>query len=401
VSAAALDLELLREAHGGFCVARSEGKVVFVRGGIPGERVLARVTQENAHHSIADVVEVVTPSPDRVAHIWPEAGRAGVGGVDLGHVAPDAQRRWKGNVIGDVVRRIGGERLAEELGPVEVRAVGEYATGTRTRVSFVADDKGRLAMRRPRSHETVAVHDMPLAVPEFARLGLFEDAWLWAPGETVAAVVPSASPPVVVTGDAVRSAPGRAALRRVREEVRHGGHLLRYVVDAAGFWQVHRDAPRVLVERVLGDAALTGGESVLELYAGAGLLTAPLADAVGPTGAVVSVEGSVTAVDDANVNLAGRPQVRAWAGTVDVRAVGDGPVDVVVLDPPRTGAGTVVMRAILARGPGRIVYVACDPAALARDLAECLGEYRVEHVEAFDLFPHTHHVETVVCLARR
>lgn len=395
-----LELELLRVAHGGYCVARHEGKVVFVRGGLPQERVRARVAQENARHVIADVVEVLAASPDRVPHIWPEGAEEGIGGVDLGHVAPDAQRRWKAEAIADVLRRIGGEAVAAEVGPVEVRSLGEYGRGTRTRVALVVDDAGRLAMRRPRSHGTVAIRRMPLAVPEMAALGLFEGRWSWVPGETVTGVVPSDSPPVVVASG-VWYAPGEPAPRRVRERVDLRAGTQRYVVDAAGFWQVHREAPRVLAEEVLLRAAAGEGDHVLELYAGAGLFTAPLADAVGRRGSVVSLEGSRTAVDDANVTLAGRPQARARAGRVDAATVGTGPLDVVVLDPPRAGAGTAVMRAVMARRPARIVYVACDPAALARDLAAALGEYAVAATVALDLFPHTHHVELVVRLDRR
>ena len=396
-----LDLELLRVAHGGYCVARHGGKVVFVRGGLPGERVRARLAQDGARHAVADVVDVLLASPDRVPHVWQEAAAAGVGGASLGHVAPAAQLRWKAEVIADVVRRIGGARVAAEVGPVEVRSLGVYDRGTRTRVRFVVDDAGRLAMRRPRSHGTVALHRMPLAVPALGDLHLFGGGWSFVPGEEVAAVVPSDSPPVVLASGGTWSAPGEGASRRIRERVVLGGRELRWVLDAAGFWQVHRDAPRVLAEQVVREAAPARGQSVLELYSGAGLLTVPLADAVGPRGRVVAVEASPTAVADATGALEGRPQARVRVGRVDARAVGRGAVDVVVLDPPRSGAGTAVMGAIMARSPARIVYVACDPAALARDLAPALDAYTVGAVTALDLFPHTHHVELVVRLDRR
>ena len=398
-----LDLQLLREAHGGFCVARHEGKVVFVRGGLPGERVRAVVTAEGARHDTARVVEVLDPSPDRVEHVWPAAAREDVGGADLGHVRPAAQLTWKANVIADVMARIGGPAVVEALpGPTAVRAVGDPSVGSRTRVSFTVDDAGRLAMRRPRSHDLVAVREMPLAVPGLAALDLFAGAWGWVPGDRVTAVVPSGSPPVVVTGAGVLAAPGREAERRVRERVPHEGEDLRYVVDAAGFWQVHREAPETLVHQVLAGAALTGGERVLELFAGAGLLTLPLARAVGARGEVVSVEGSRTAVDDATVTLAALPHARVRRARADARTVGrlPGPLDVVVLDPPRTGAGRDLVRAVAAHAPERIVYVACDPAALARDLRDLVGGYAITAFTALDLFPHTHHVEIVAVLQR-
>ncbi|MGM0386789.1 MAG: class I SAM-dependent RNA methyltransferase, partial [Actinomycetota bacterium] len=255
-----LELDLLREAHGGFCVARHDGKVVFVRGGLPGERVRAVVTAEGARFDTARVVEVLTPSPDRVEHVWQAAARQDVGGADLGHVSPAAQLRWKANVIADVMARIGGPEVVGALpDPVEVAPVGESTLGTRTRVSFAVDDAGRLAMRRPRSHDLVPVDSMPLAVPEVAALDLFGGNWRWVPGGRVGAVVPSDSAPVVVTAGGVWEAPGRPGGRRVREVVSHAGDEFRYAVDAGGFWQVHRDAPGELVRRVLGGAALAGG----------------------------------------------------------------------------------------------------------------------------------------------
>ncbi|MGM0384854.1 MAG: class I SAM-dependent RNA methyltransferase, partial [Actinomycetota bacterium] len=191
--------------------------------------------------------------------------------------------------------------------------------------------------------------------------------------------------------------------RRVREVVPHADDELRYAVDAGGFWQVHRDAPGELVRRVLGGAALAGGERVLELFSGAGLFTLALGRAVGARGEVISIEGSRSAVDDATVNLAALPQVRARRARADARTVSrmEGPVDVVVLDPPRTGAGTALVRALRDRRPGRIVYVACDPAALARDLRELVRDHRIVEAAALDLFPHTHHVEMVAVLQRR
>lgn len=399
-----LELDLLREAHGGFCVARNDGKVVLVRGGLPGERVRAVITAEGARHDTARVVEVLTPSPDRVEHVWPAAARMDIGGADLGHVHPDAQLRWKANVIADVMARIGGREVVASLpGPVEVTAVGESASGTRTRVSFAVDGTGRLAMRRPASHDLVAVEAMPLAVPQIADLDLFGESWRWLPGDRVTAVVPSGSAPVVVTSGGVLAAPGEAGERRVRERVLHEEEELRYVVAADGFWQVHRDAPAALVRHVLDGAALAGGERVLELFAGAGLLTLPLARAVGRRGEVVSIEGSRSAVDDATVNLAALPHVRVRRARADARTVGrvTGPLDVVVLDPPRTGAGRDLVRAVAAHRPRRIVYVACDPAALARDLRELVPTHRILEVSALDLFPHTHHVELVVVLQRR
>lgn len=406
MSGGALDLtlELGDPAHGGFCVARHEGMVYFVSGGLPGELVRVRLTHQAARFANAEVTEVLAASPDRVPHVWPQAAREGIGGADLGHVSPDAQLRWKAAVIAGTMRRIGGKDVAAEVGPVPVERVGEV-DHYRTRVSFAVDGAGRLAMHRPHSTEPVSVDDMPLAVAEILRMEPFGPRWAgtWEPGETVHVVAPSASAPVLVAGTQAWYAPGGPAPATVRERVEVDGRRWDWKLAAGGFWQVNRHAPAALVATVLDLAGLGSGERVLELYSGAGLFTAPLADEVGPGGSVVSVEGAATAVADARANLRTRPQVDVLHGRVDRRAVesAGGRTDVVVLDPPRAGAGRAVMEALVRRAPDRMVLVACDPAALARDLAVVHADYRVDDVRALDLFPHTHHVEMVVLLGRR
>ncbi len=170
-----------------------------------------------------------------------------------------------------------------------------------------------------------------------------------------------------------------------------------FTVAADGFWQPHVEAPRVLVETALGMLAPREGESALDLYAGVGLFSAFLAGAVGSGGSVVAVEGDRVASQHSRTNLADLPWVRALHGSVDrVLRRGVGDADLVLLDPPRTGAKRAVVRAIAALAPRAVAYVACDPAALARDLGYFAEEgYRLADLRAFDLFPMTHHVECV------
>lgn len=406
-----LTLEAGNPAHGGYCVARIPddggsplaGKVALVTGTLPGERVLAEVLEDRPRLVIARTVEVLSPSEHRVEHVWPLAAQTDVGGADLGHVAPAAQLRWKEAVIRDVMRRIGGPAVSQAVGEVPVREVPGGVVGWRTRVGFVVDEAGRPAMRRSGSHELVPLDSMPLAVPEIEELGLFEGRWELEPGSQVRAVAASESPPVLVTPRGVWRAPERSAGARVVERVTTEEGSFRYRVHASGFWQAHRAAPSTLVRAVLEEAHLAGGERVLELYSGAGLFTLPLADAVGPKGRVTALEGARQAVSDARENLAGHPHARVEVARVDGRRVDGltGGFDVVVLDPPRSGAGGAVAGALLKRAAARIVYVACDPAALARDLRTLMAGYEIERVQAFDLFPSTHHVEMVATLARR
>ncbi|MDO4243431.1 MAG: class I SAM-dependent RNA methyltransferase [Actinomyces sp.] len=442
-------------AHGGHCLARPAddpgGRVFFVRHALPGETVRARVTGRGSKAWRADALEVLEASPDRVPLAWPEAGPGGVGGGELSHVSPAAQRDWKRHVLADCLRRIGGEAVAravaalseaqpegvlvEPVGPSPSahRLPGSGAptgVGTRTRVSLTVTPDGRAGMHAFRSSEVLAVRRLPLAVPQIQALGLTE-AGRWRkryrPGMRVEVVAPSLGEPVVVLDGVVHTAAARpTARRRVEERVDASGiglGELSYGVRVDGFWQVHRDAPTVLVDRVVraalsaeptaagtrpgdGPPAPADRTRVLELYSGAGLFTLPLA-MLG--GTVLSLEGSERAVRDARRNLhalrgahlrAGRVTADSVASLGAHEAMGDGP-DVVVLDPPRQGAGQAVAGAVAALGARRIVLVACDPAALARDLAVLLGRgYRLGAMSALDMFPHTHHLEVIAVLDR-
>lgn len=409
-----VDLEIGPVAHGGHCVARLDGRVVFVRHTLPGERVRARLTDAGADATFwrADAVEVLDASPDRVASAWPEAGPGGAGGGELAHVALPAQRAWKRSVLAEQLRRLA--RL--DLEPEVQAAPGDDergGLGWRTRIDLHVDAEGRAGMRGHRSHDVVPLTGMPLATEHVTALGLFDRRW--PAGSRLEAVAPAdGSPPVVLLDGAPfdlhsnRRDPRPNARAAVREQVDVGGTSYAYRVAAAGFWQVHREAPALLAGRVLEAVGDVAGATVLDLYSGAGLFASPLADAVGTDGRLVAVEGDERAVRDARRNAHDRPQVELHAGDV-LDALrgrrGSAPVldaaDVVVLDPPRTGAGRKVVDAVAALGPRRVVYVACDPAALARDVA-LLGErgWADVTITGYDLFPMTHHVEAVAVLDR-
>ena len=409
-----VELEIGPVAHGGHCVARHEGRVVFVRHTLPGERVRAVLTEAapDATFWRADAVEVVQASPDRVRSAWPAAGPGGVGGGELAHVALPAQRTWKAAVLREQLQRLG----KVERDVVVHAAPGDDERGGlawRTRIDLVADAQGRAGMRRYRSHDVVALDDMPLATEQVTDLDLF--ARRWPAGARIEAVAPAggARPLVLVDGvpyDLGRRRPDTRPNARtsVREVVVADGVERTYRVAAAGFWQVHREAPATLVSAVLRGVGDVSGATVLDLYAGAGLFTAALADAVGPTGEVVSVEGDARAVRDARRNLHDRTNVELHVGDVGRVLTGEQDsasdvvhADVVVLDPPRAGAGRRVLDAVTALRPERLVYVACDPAALGRDVALLAAAgYGLVDVDGYDLFPMTHHVEAVATFAR-
>ena len=299
------------------------------------------------------------------------------------------------------------QRLAGLSIAVKVESVSggpDDGLGWRTRVNFAVSPAGRAGLRRHRSHEIEPIGDCLIAHRHIRDLDVPGRAWPGA--ESVAAIASSTGERSVV----IQSAAGDIAVpplpdgtsvvvdgnrRTGRTYVTEQAAGRTWRVSGGGFWQVHPGAPDVLVGAVIEALEPRPGERVLDLYAGVGLFAGALAARVGPAGSVVAVESNRRAVADARRNVYDLPWLRLVHGRVD-RALPADPVDVVVLDPPRTGAGADVVRGIAGLSPRAVAYVACDPAALARDVATFAEfGYLLRDLRAFDLFPMTHHVECI------
>lgn len=440
-----IEVEIGAPAHGGHFVARYEGRVVFVRHALPGERVRARLTDagEGARFWRADTVEVLDASEHRIPHFWPEAdslarhaaGELPVGGAEFGHAELGYQRELKSAVVREQLERLAGLHAAD-VGFTGVEAApGERADGLawRTRAAFSVDGAGRLAMNAHHSDRLVAIGDMPLAVDAINALGLaslplhgLERIEVAAPsggGEPlvllvedpaarpgaagrVAKALPEGTNAAVITQQGGSAADGGGTLRRLRGRTwvaeRAAGND--YRVTGEGFWQIHRCAPDALYDAVHRILAPEPGQAFADLYAGAGLFTVPLARAVGPAGLVISIEGAPGTSKDARRNVHGLDQALVRQGRVEKvlrqeAARLPAGLDGIVLDPPRTGVGRAAVAAVAAARPARIAYVSCDPASFARDIRDfALKGYVLESLRALDLYPHTHHVECVGAL---
>jgi tRNA/tmRNA/rRNA uracil-C5-methylase (TrmA/RlmC/RlmD family) len=368
-------LRLTGMAHGGEAVGRLPGgKACFVGYAIPGELVRVEVVDERRRWARARLVEVLEPSPDRVEAPCPYFGPDACGGCQLQHIAPALQRQLKRQVVIDQLERIGG--MADP--PVrEVVTVADF--GYRTHARFAVDPQGRLGFRAAGSHEVVPI-DHCLLLDE-ATQTLRESAGDgWAGTAEV----------LVRTGaDGVSVVPGRA------DSVIHHIDGLTLQVSAGSFFQPGPAGAATLV-RLVRSLAEASGRVTLDLYAGVGLFAAGLA----ADGAqVTAVEDNPWAAADARENLADRTVevVEADVETfVADRATGGGTVDLVVLDPPRSGAGTHLTAALTELGAPVIVYVSCDPAALARD-ARVLADrgWRLDTAVPVDQFAQTAQIETV------
>jgi len=378
-------------AHGGHFIARHEGAVIFVRHAIPGENCTIQITSTGSSFNRADVVSVEKASEFRVEAPCSFANRNGCGGCDFQHISVDHQRTLKSDVIAEQFSRIAKMEVR-----VDVEEVGE-STHWRTRAIATTDRNGKLGFYKSRSHSIAPATDCIICVEtmnfsEIASRDLKGDVRVEISasntGERSIALAPTRGE------EKARLTEGPAVL--------HENVLGRTLeVSQESFWQSHKKAPEVLTQAVLDFAQLKTGEHVLDLYGGVGLFSAAIVDVVGPTGHVDLIEGSKVATADASRNFAAYSNITIATGDVAKLLPRITAADVVVLDPPRDGAGKEAVAHIARLEPRVIVYVACDPAALARDTAYLADHsYSLVKVRAFDLFPMTHHIECVALYER-
>ncbi|GAA1749705.1 TRAM domain-containing protein [Agromyces humatus] len=410
-----MTLDVERVAHGGIFVAHHEGRVVFVADAIPGERVVARIfDQSKDRFWRAETIEVLEASPDRRRHVWAEASveRAPehrAGGAEFGHVEITRQRALKAEVLVDALARFGGVERDVVVEPVSASLAPDVdldaGTGWRTRVRLHVAADGSVGPYAARSHTVVPVASLPLAVPALTALAPLGERFAGA--RAVDLIAPSVGDAalVVVDDERMPRAPRPTIVERVGDRD--------FTLDRDGFWQVHSGAAATLTSAVhdLIDAeGFDPRAANHDLYGGVGLLAAAVGDRFGDAVRITSVESDARATEHAGANLADWVGARAVTARVDryldELATSAGRAELtrladatIVLDPPRSGAGRAVVDRLAELRPRQLVYVACDPVALARDVGLLRAHgYELEALRAFDLFPNTHHVEAVARL---
>jgi len=404
-----VELVVGKPAAGGGCVARlPDGRVAFVRHAIPGERVLAAITEVTRSFVRADAITVAEPAASRVRQPCRYAGPGRCGGCDWQHISLEMQRQMKAALVTEQLQRIAGLERAVTVEPV----AGDHdGLAWRTRIRYSVLPGGRLGLKRHRSHEIQPVDRCLIAAPGVQDLAAEQLSWIgaeevevFAPepdGERIVHVgsrrqpslkVPRFDGGLVVDGRTVRE-PGEL-------EVEVLGH--RFQVSAGVFWQIHAGAAACLGTAMLEMSQPPAGASVADLYSGAGLFSALLADRVGALGHVLSVEQSERAAEDGYRNVVRCAQVEVLCARITPELVTRelGGCELAVLDPPRQGAGKAVAAALAGlQNLRRIVYVACDPASFARDLRVLLDAgWSLGALRAFDLFPMTEHLELMAVI---
>ena len=390
-TSAGLTLTTGAPANGGSCVARHEGRVVFVRYALPGERVRVRITADRGSYWHAEAVEVIEPSVDRIAPLCPIAGVDGAGCCDLAFAEPVAARLLKGDVVANQLARLGGYQWEGAAEPVGTAG----PTGWRTRVRLEAGADGRAGFHRYHSAELVTdlrCGQLPAGMLE----GLSDLRYR-----------PADQLHVVIDDDGARHVVCTGKHRKPRV-VEGGYEAVQRVGDRSwqlpvtAFWQAHRDAAGVYSDLVAGWSQLDESMTAWDLYGGAGVFAAVLAEAVGPAGSIVTVDTSRAASHAARAALADLPQVEVVTDSVRraLTAQRTG-ADVAVLDPPRSGAGRAVIDLLAAAEVPRVIQIGCEAASFARDVGLYRAHgYVVEVIRVFDSFPLTHHVECVAVLTR-
>ena len=381
-----LDVRIEKVAHGGHFIARHGGAVIFVRHAIPGERVRITITSAGSSFNRGDVIEVLEASPDRVLPPCSFAHRKGCGGCDFQHIGMSRQRQLKENVVVEQFSRLASMDVV-----VKVEEVAE-PLNWRTRLIATTNEEGNLGFFASRSQTVIPVDDCLIAVPSMNMQELA--ARKWKPDVRVEVSASSNKERRIALSP--KNGEGKARLTEGRQIVHEDINGKTLEVSQNSFWQSHINAPSILTEVVLDFAQLVDGDHVLDLYGGVGLFTSSMVECVGPNGSIDLLEGSKSAAADAMRNFANNSNVKIHLGDVAKLLPRVSNTDVILLDPPREGAGKIVVAEMSRLRPRAIVYVSCDPASLARDTAYLKAHgYSLSKIRAFDLFPMTHHVECV------
>jgi tRNA/tmRNA/rRNA uracil-C5-methylase (TrmA/RlmC/RlmD family) len=369
-------------AHGGHFIARHEGAVIFLRHGLPGEVVDVAITSIGSSFNRGDVVKVITASADRVEAPCSYANRNGCGGCDFQHVEISAQRKLKSQVITEQFSRIAKMEIS-----VEVEEVSS-PLGWRTQTTIGSDKNGHAGFYGSRTNTIIPIKNCLVLHSSVGYESIA--ARSWEPGIRIEVSAASTKVPRLIAGDKVEG--DLIQIYSVAQK--------EYQVSAGSFWQSNICAPQVLVDAVRSFADVKSGDHLIDLYGGVGLFGLALLDLIGADGRIDHVEGSKSANADAHVNYGEAKNVHFHTGDVEKILPRFSSADVVILDPPREGAKKVVIESLVACSPRTIVYVACDPAALARDTALLRdANYTLIQLRAFDLFPMTHHIECVALFA--
>ena len=382
-----LTLDVGIVAHGGHFIARYNNQVIFVRHAITGEKAKVKITSINSKLAFGDAIEILQPSRDRVNSPCKYSKPDGCGGCDFQHISLSMQKKLKKNIIQEQFKRISKIDIDPEFITIEPLS-GLF---WRSRLDLATSYEGRAGMYSHKSNKIIEIDECLIAVEKINKSNVFYQHWDSLDRLSLSA----SSENELNVSQAGKNILGSDKLNEIVD-----GNF--YKISPKSFWQSHKNAPSVLLKQVIKFADIKLGDIVCDLYGGVGLFTNPLAKLVGEKGKVHLIERDNSCIKDAKKMFQDRRNIIIYHGRVEQKIGKIKNIDIIILDPPRNGAGKQVMYQIIDKKPKSIIYVSCDPASLARDTRILLdNNYILDNLVGLDLFPMTHHIECVASFKKK
>ena len=381
-----LTLDIGNIANGGHFVARHDNQIIFVRHAISGETAKVKVTAINSRFAFGDAVEILKPSKDRVPPPCQYAHPEGCGGCDFQHINYDVQSDLKKEVLKDQFKRITKIDISPEIITVNTSDGLHW----RSRLNLAISENKKVGLRAHKSNSIIEINECLIALKEINKSDIFSANW---DSEENLKISCSNTNQINIS-QFNKSIIGP---EKLTENVDNN----EYTISPKSFWQSHINAPGLLLQQVMKEANIQQDEIVCDLYGGVGLFTLPISKLIGKNGQVHLIEMNDTCIEDANNMFEHIDNVFIHHGTVEQKLGSVKKIDTIILDPPRNGISKQVMNQMIEKKPNVIIYVSCNPSTLARDSKVLLdNKYSLNNIVGLDLFPMTHHIESVAAFRK-
>jgi len=381
-----LTLDIGNIANGGHFVARHDNQIIFVRHAISGETAKVKVTAINSRFAFGDAVEILKPSKDRVPPPCQYAHPEGCGGCDFQHINYDVQSDLKKEVLKDQFKRI----TKIDISPEIIIVNPSDGLHWRSRLNLAISENKKVGLRAHKSNSIIEIDECLIALKEINKSGIFSANW---DSEENLKISCSNTNQINIS-QFNKSIIGP---EKLTENVDNN----EYTISPKSFWQSHINAPGLLLQQVMKEANIQQDEIVCDLYGGVGLFTLPISKLIGKNGQVHLIEMNDTCIEDANNMFEHIDNVFIHHGTVEQKLGSVKKIDTIILDPPRNGISKQVMNQMIEKKPNVIIYVSCNPSTLARDSKVLLdNKYSLNNIVGLDLFPMTHHIESVAAFRK-
>ena len=380
-------LNIGKIVHGGHFIARHNNQVVFVRHGISGEIANVKITSINSKLAFGDAIEILKTSKDRVKSPCKYSKPGGCGGCDFQHISPEIQKSLKKIIIQDQFNRI----AKIDINPEVISTEPLTGLNWRSRLDLAISNNGKTGLYSHRSNEIIEIDECLIAVEQINKSKVFSKYWNTSDRLSISV----SSENELNVNQAGKNILGSDELKEVVDDNT-------YTISPKSFWQSHKNAPRLLLQQVRKYAKIKLGDIICDLYGGAGLFTAPMAKLTGEAGEVHLIERDNDCIKDAKKMFKTKKNIIIHHGKVEQKLGKIKNIDIIILDPPRNGAGKQVIHQIIDKKPKSIVYVSCDPTSLARDTKILIdNNYTLSNVLGLDLFPMTHHIECIASFIKK